>query len=95
MMATAIQTTQSGSVKHVVRHDEETINEIAELVERSYHAFNELYEAGDFERFPWLQKNLSKVEVIADSYSPEKLHAWLSSLYKRYRSAKRGDAVRS
>jgi len=78
-----------------VSRDEATSTEISTLIERSYNAFNELYEPGDFEQFPWLEANLAKVEMMADRYSAEKLHAWLTSLYKRYRSAKRGAAAQS
>jgi hypothetical protein len=66
---------------------------ITELIQKSYAAFAELYEAGDYAKFSWLPSQLDKVEQMADSMPEEKLHEWLSSLYKRYRTAKKGQGV--
>lgn len=66
---------------------------INDLIQKSYAAFAELYEAGDFEKYTWLPSQLERAERLADSMPEEKLHELLSSLYKRYRMMKKGEGV--
>jgi hypothetical protein len=58
-----------------------------ELFQSAYRAFAELFEPGDFQRFPWLDQGLREVESEG-GLTLEEIRGRLKQLYLRYKRAK-------